>query len=159
MKIAYLSKRTFLLCLVLFLLCACGAKPDASNTSATSAQQKTVHVGRGFQNALPKIPTLPAYRCGAWASNTTPGVYSVITIYARLSQDISGMRNIPAKALAHFSHGDVSLAQRPVSDTNGNVFFVLPLQGRQPSLQPTTVEVSFSVAGRSVSCSAFFTPL
>lgn len=86
-------------------------------------------------------------------------MYGTITIYARLTHDVQGVAGAPATAIAHFAGGDASLYQTPVSDSGGYVTFSLPLQGRQPHGTPATVEVTFTVKGKPLTCSqAFFTP-
>jgi len=104
------------------------------------------------------VPTVPPYRCGAWASNNAPGAYATIIIYAKLTKDVTGTPSIPATAVAHFKYANITLDQQPVSDGNGYVSFTLPLQGRQPRLIPATVDVKFATSGSPVQCSAFFTP-
>lgn len=139
---------------LLFLLAACG-----SATSANTSQQ-TVTINPTFQSQISPIPTIPTYRCGAWSSNNAPSTGSTITIYAKLSKDTAGVARATAVAVAHFQYGDVQLDQQPMSDSGGYVTFSLPLQGRQPSQVPATVDVTFSnFPGGIVHCTpAFFTP-
>ena len=138
---------------VLLLLAACGP------TVTQVKPQQTVVVDKSFQSQVSPLPTAPAYRCGAWSSNNAPGAYSTITIYAKLTKNVMGIAGATASATAHFTQGDVALDQQPVSDAGGYVAFTLPLQGRQPAQTPTTVDVSFSVNGQTIPCSAaFFTP-
>lgn len=139
---------------VLLLLAACGPTVNALKV------QKTVIVNPSFQARVSPVPTIPAYRCGAWASNNAPGAYSTITIYARLTtKGVSGVDGATAKAIVHFKDSDVQLDQQPTSDAGGYVSFPLPLQGRQPRLLPATVDVIFTITGKDVDCTqAFFTP-
>ena len=145
-----------LLSLVLLLiLAACG-------TTATQLKpQQPIVVNKSFQSQVSPVPAVPTYRCGAWSANNGPGAYSTLTIYAKLTtKDVQGVTGATANATAHFSTGDFPLDQQPVSDAGGYVTFTLPLQGRQPRLTPATVDVSFSVNGKTVQCSpAFFTPM
>jgi hypothetical protein len=144
------------LCMVLLLmLAACG--PAVSQV----APQATVTVSGTFQSQVSPVPTVPTYRCGAWASNNAPGTFSTITIYARLTKNVAGVGGATATAIVHFQNGDQTLDQRPVSDTGGYVSFSLPLQGRQPDKIPATVDVIFTNShGGTVHCSpAFFTPM
>ncbi|QBD78581.1 hypothetical protein EPA93_22330 [Ktedonosporobacter rubrisoli] len=104
------------------------------------------------------IPTVPPYRCGAWASTNVPGTYSTIKIYAKLTKNVAAVSGIRATAVAHFQGGDVALDQQPTSDHGGYVIFTLPLAGRQPRLASTTVDVTFQVNNEKVTCAAFFAP-
>ncbi|MBE3561139.1 MAG: hypothetical protein IMW89_18260 [Ktedonobacteraceae bacterium] len=139
---------------LLSLLAACG-------TTVTTAQVKpTPTIDPAFQRQLSPVPSPPAYRCGAWASNNAPSAYSTITIYARLMRDLRGVSGAPATAVVHFKYGDLPLNQQSVSDSGGYVSFTLQLQGRQPRLQPATVDVAFSINGQTIQCTpAFFTPM
>jgi hypothetical protein len=120
--------------------------------------QPKITIDSSFQGQTPP-PHVPTYRCGAWSSNNAPGPYSTIIIYAKLTQNVTGVDGAVATATAHFNGTDVALTQQPVSDSGGYVMFLLPLQGRQPDGVPTTVDVSFHVDGQTVPCTpAFFTP-
>ncbi len=132
-------------------------------TPATPAQkQPTVAVNPSFQAQLSPVPTFPPYVCGAWSSNNTPGTFSTITIYARLTHNVKGVSGATATATANFQFGSVTLDTQPTSDNGGYVTFFLPLAGRQPAGVPATVSVTFSnIPGyhHSIDCtSAFFTP-
>ena len=139
---------------MLLLLAACGP------TVTQVKPQQTIVVNKSFQSQVSPLPTVPTYRCGAWSGNNAPGAYSTLTVYAKLTNNITGVAGATASATVHFTGGDVTLDQQPVSDAGGYVTFSLPLQGRQPRQTPTTVDVSFSVNGQTVPCSAaFFTPV
>jgi len=137
---------------------AVGCSQMATQTQA----QQTAVVNPSFQSALTPLPTVPPYHCGAWASNNAPTMYSTITIFARLTKNIAGVKGATAHSVVHFTNnGDVALDAQPVSDNGGYVSFTLPLSGRQPSKTPATVSVSFTVPGaqKAINCSlAFFTP-
>jgi hypothetical protein len=138
---------------IFLLLAACGS------TVNQVKPQSTVAVNQQFQKQLTPIPTVPPYRCGAWASNNVPAAYSTITIYARLTKDsTNGFAGVTAKAVVHFKGGDLPLYDQPTSDTNGYVTFNLPLAGKQPRLVPATVDITFSTQGDPTTCTAFFTP-
>ena len=138
---------------LLFLLAACG--PTISGVPS----QQTVTINKSFQNQLSPIPSPATYRCGAWSSNNAPGAYSTIFIYAKLVKNITGVSGATAKAVVHFKNFDQPLDPQ-TSDSGGYVTFVLPLQGRQPSKIPATVDVTFSnFPGGTLQCQqAFFTP-
>ncbi|MBV9228362.1 MAG: hypothetical protein JOZ18_03540 [Chloroflexi bacterium] len=139
--------------LLTLLLAACGP------TINQIKPQPTATVDKSFQAQVSPIPTIPPYRCGAWSSNNAPGANSTISIYAKLTKDVTGVSGAKASAVVHFQDNDVTLDQQPVSDGNGYVSFSLPLQGRQPHQVPATVDVTFTVGGTTVHCSpAFFTP-
>ncbi len=139
---------------LLLFLAACGP------TVTQVKPQQTVVVSKSFQSQVSPLPSSPAYLCGAWSANNAPNPYSVLTVYAKLTKNILGVGGATASATVHFSSGDLTLNQQPVSDAGGYVVFTLPLQGRQPRLTPATVSVSFSVNGKTVQCSqAFFTPM
>jgi hypothetical protein len=122
-------------------------------------QQQTLSVNQQFQKQLTPIPTVPTYRCGAWASRNMPPAYSPIIIYARLTKgSTNGLAGITAQAMVHFKNGDMPLSNQPTSDINGYVTFYVFLAGRQPSLVPATVDVTFKTPDSSTTCSAFFTP-
>ena len=142
-----------LLTTLLTLVAACG--PAVNQVQP----QKTVSIDKSFQSQVSPIPTSPTYRCGAWSSNNAPGDYSVISIYAKLTRNVAGVSGATANAVAHFQDGDAQLNQKPISDKGGYVTFTLPLEGRQPSQVPTTVDVSFTTGGKTIQCTpAFFTP-
>jgi hypothetical protein len=147
-------KRLSFLCtvLLLFLLTACG---PAINHSSTYSSSK---VNPSFQVQMSPVPTSPTYTCGAWSSPNNPTPYSTITIYAKLTRDVTGIAGIQASAIAHLQYGDVSLDQHPVSDKGGYVSFFFALGGRQPYLQPATVDISFNLSNQVIHCAAFFTP-
>src|SRR6266571_7241027 len=140
---------------LLLFLAACG--PTASQIKS----QQTVTIGKSFQSQASPIPTVPAYRCGAWSSNNAPGAYSTIAIYARLTTNITGVAGANATPVVHFKSGDQPLDQQ-VSDSGGYVSFPLHLQGIQPVGVPATVDVTFTnIPGshNAVYCTpAFFTP-
>ena len=152
MKITYIPVFIIKLLLLLCLLSAC--RSDVHQLEPLPL----VTVNPNFQRQLSPIPTVPPYRCGAWASNNMPGAYTTITIYAKLTKDVTGMPGISATAVTHFKYANITLDQQPVSDGNGYVSFTLPLQGRQPQLMSATVDVKFATSGSPVQCSAFFTP-
>jgi len=139
---------------LLLMLTACGATPDQV------APQQTVTVSNGFQSQASPIPTIPTYLCGAWSSNNAPGPNSTITIFARITKDLAGVRGATATAVVHFQGGDQTLDQHPASDNGGYVSFTLALQGRQPVKIPATVVVTFGLPGVTLNCTpAFFTPM
>ena len=145
-----------LLCIALLLiLTACGS------TASQAAPQATVTVDQTFQSQISPIPTVPTYRCGAWSSDNAPGPSSTIIIFARLTKNITGVPGVAASAIVHFQNGDQQLDQHPVSDSGGYVSFTLPLQGRQPTKIPATVDVIFThFPGGTLYCTpAFFTPM
>jgi hypothetical protein len=152
----FVALKCSVLCMaLLLLLAACGP------TASPITPQATVTISNTFQSQVSPIPTVPAYRCGAWTSDNAPGASSTITIYARLTKDIAGVNGATATAVVHFQGGDQTLDQHPVSDAGGYVSFTLPLQGRQPDKIPATVDVSFTnFPGGTVGCTpAFFTPM
>lgn len=137
----------------LLVLAACGP------TVNRPPQLQNVTFGNTFQNQTQAAPPPPTYRCGAWASNNAPGTYSTIFIYARLTENVKGVKGARAHGVVHFASGDAALDQQPVSDGGGYVSFPLPLQGRQSEGVPATVDINFHVGGQTVHCSsAFFTP-
>ncbi|GCE13540.1 hypothetical protein [Tengunoibacter tsumagoiensis] len=150
-QIAFLAFSLLLLCMV----SSCG--PTVNSVEP----QQTVTINKSFQAPPATPPAPPTYTCGAWASDNTPSsTYSTISIIAKLSKDLAGVSGINATATVHFRSGDVTLDQHPVSDAGGYVTFTLPLQGRQPRMNPATVDVFFAIdANTKVQCShAFFTP-
>ena len=139
------------ICLLL-LATACG--PTVNQVKP----QQTVTIGKAFQTQATPLPTVPPYRCGAWASNNAPNKFSTIFVFAKLTQNIKGVQGATASATVLFAGGAVTLATPPTSDPDGMVSFTLPLKGQQPAGLPTTVSVSFTVGGTTVQCSpAFFT--
>lgn len=138
------------------LLAACGSPAVSSNAT----QQQTMTINQQFQSQLSPLPTVPTYRCGAWASNNAPGMNDTIVIYARLTKDIVGVSGATATAVVHFQNGDATLGTQPTSDNGGYVSFQLPLQGRQPANIPATIDITFTnFPGGTLHCTqAFFTP-
>jgi hypothetical protein len=135
------------------LLTACGTAVNSASP------QPTVTINPAFQARLSPVPTVPSYRCGAWTSNNAPGAYSTILVYAKLTKDElgSGVSGATALAVVHFKDFDAPLDSQ-TSDDGGYVTFSLSLQGRQPRQVPATVDVTFSVSGKNITCTAFFTP-
>src|SRR5947209_6644973 len=84
----------------LVVLASCGS------TATQIAAQPTVTINPSFQTQQSPIPTVPPFRCGAWASNNAPGAYSTITIYARLTHDIAPVSGATAAAVVHFQTFD-----------------------------------------------------
>ena len=145
--------------LALMILLGLSACSSPSTTSFTSTPPQTVTIGSGFQSQVSPIPSIPPYRCGAWTSNNAPNPGATITIYARLTHNIQGVKGITATAVVHFQGGDVTLDQA-TSDQGGYVSFKLTLQDRQPVQVPATVDVTFSgTPGGAQKCSTFFTPM
>lgn len=141
----------------LFLLAACGP--------AVSSQvqiQPTPTISKSFQTINTPVPTVPPYRCAAWTSNNAPNGFSTITVYARITKDITPVIGANASAAVHFQSGDQPLIAQAPSDNGGYVTFQLQLQGRQPRGIPATIDVTFSnIPGYngSLRCTpAFFTP-
>lgn len=137
------------------LLISCGGP-----TVNQATPQQTVTISPKFQSQLSPVPSPPAYRCGAWSSNNTPGPNDTITIYARLTRDLQPVSGATATAVVHFQGNDQTLDQHPTSDGGGYVSFTLTLQGQQPVKIPATVDVIFTnFPGGTLHCSqAFFTP-
>jgi len=141
----------------LFILASC------SGPSVSQAQvQTTVTINPTFQAQVSPIPTVPPYRCGAWSSNNSPGTYSTITIYARLTKNVAPVVGAIATATVHFEGFDLPLQADAPSDDGGYVTFTLSLEGRQPAQMPATVDVTFTSApglrGQLHCTPAFFTP-
>jgi hypothetical protein len=159
-KKTYALLFTLLLLVFSTLISACGAPATAAKATATPTPQPTpTLINKNFQSQLSPIPALPRYTCGAWASNRSPGMYSTITIYAKLTHDVQGVAGAPATGVVHFDGYDAPLGSTPISDKGGYVIFYLPLQGRQPHMIPATIDITFTVQGKVVACSqAFFTP-
>jgi hypothetical protein len=144
-------------CLLAFGLLTAACAPGV--TVSQSNAQATVTVNPSFQKQMSPIPTVPPYRCGAWSSNNAPNLYATITIYAKLTKASAGVSGASAIAVAHLQDNDILLDQQPVSDDGGYVKFSLSLLGRQPAKIPATVDVSFKVDKRTITCTpAFFTP-
>lgn len=159
MKKMSMNKFRFLalgsVCILVLLLTACG-------TSVTAVKpQPTVVISKSFQTQLSPIPSPATYRCGAWSSDNTPGTFSTITIYARITKDSKPFSGATATAVAHFQNFDQQLDQNPASDSGGYVTFSLSLQGHQPANVPATVDVTFTnFPGGTLHCTpAFFTPV
>lgn len=144
------------LCSMAFLLVLTACSSGV--TVNQSPVQPTVTINPAFQEQLSPIPTPATYRCGAWSSNNAPNANSTIIIYAKLTQDVKAVSGAVAQATVNFQSGSQTLAEQPTSDSGGYVTFPLPLEGRQPTLVPATVDVTFTVNGTKVSCQAFFTP-
>lgn len=140
---------------LLFILAACGATPSQVGP------QQTVTISNTFQSQVSPAPAVPMYRCGAWTSNNAPRADSTITIYARITKNIAGVNGATATAVVHFQDGSQELDQHPTSDNGGYVSFTLPLQGRQPTGIPATIDVTFTnFPGGTLHCTpAFFTPM
>jgi len=137
---------------LLLLTTACG--PTVNQVKP----QQAVTIGKTFQTQATPLPTVPPYRCGAWASNNAPNTFSTILVFAKLTKNIQGVPGATAAATVLFAGGAVTLGTPPASDPDGMVSFTLPLEGRQPAGLPTTVSVSFTIGGTTVQCSpAFFT--
>ena len=142
-----------LLFAALSLLSAC------SPTINQITPQQTLTVNPQFQRQLTPMPTIPAYRCGAWASHNMPDADSSLIIYAHLTKDgASGLAGVTAHAVIHFKSGDMPSDEQPISDASGYVAFNLFLAGKQPSLVPATVDITFDTPASPTTCTAFFTP-
>jgi hypothetical protein len=153
-----MKKRSFILLCVLLSTALCWLSACGLTVNQVKPQQ-TLTVNQQFQGQLTPIPTIPAYRCGAWASNNAPGAYGSLIIYARLTKgSASGFAGVMARAVVHFKSRDVPSDGQPISDSGGYVAFDLFLAGRQPARVPATVDVTFDTQGSPTTCTAFFTP-
>jgi len=152
MKKTYFVQKFVFLAVTLCLLSACGP------TVHQGQPQQTPTVNQQFQKQMTPMPTMPAYRCGAWASHNMPDAHSPIIIYARLTRgNASSLAGVTAHAVVHLKGGDVPLYEKPTSDTGGYVAFNLSLVGEQPRLVPATVDVTFDTQEGITTCNAFFT--
>ncbi|GCE48904.1 hypothetical protein EI42_01415 [Thermosporothrix hazakensis] len=148
------SLKLILLCTVLLLIVGCSG-PSAASPAKPRA---TATIDPSFQSQLSPVPTVPPYRCGAWASNYGPPAYGNVTIYARITKDNKGVKGLTATGTVNFDGWSEPLGDPQTSDEGGYVSFVIALGGRQPRLTPATVDITFTAGNQKVTCSAFFTP-
>src|SRR5437762_14309845 len=97
------------------LLGACG---PAVNQPPT---QKTVTINPTFQSQLSPVPTIPTYRCGSCTSNNAPGRNSTITIYARFTKEVAGVRGAMGTAVVNINDEDSTLDRHRTIDTGSYV--------------------------------------
>ncbi len=136
-----------------YLLVACGPTINQIKPPPTAA------INKSFQNLLSPLPTVPPYLCGAWTANNSPSAYGYVTLYARLTKNTQGVSGARVLAVVHFASYDMTLDQRPASDSGGYITITFALNGRQPRLIPATITVTFTAGHTTVRCSqAFFTP-
>lgn len=156
-----------LLVILSTLLVACSSSPP-TNTNLGNPQV-TVTINLGQTNASP-TPPLPAYTCGAWVTNATPGYNTdaVVNVYAKFVQNINnnpvGVNNANGQATILWPGGGTSTVTATTT-SDGLAIFPVSLKAAPYAVgKLVLVTVSFtSPDGHTCTVAqdqaAFFTPV
>ena len=139
------------------LVVACG---NASSNANPGNPPVTVTIDLNSNNISP-TPALPAYQCGAWATQSTPPLgTAAVAVYAKFVQNVKTNPNDPndvgnpqgvvgATAIATVLWPDGAQAQLAgTTGTDGLVAFSIPTAGRADALNRITfVTVQFAKDG------------
>ena len=142
----------FLLFLLSVLIVACGG----SGTDNSLGQPKaTVTVNLG-QDGSP-TPTLTAYSCSAWVSNTTPSLNTpVVGVYAKYVHNVDGnpqgVGQVQATAVVNWYDGNAStISATTMSD--GLAVFAVSTANRAADLNKIVrVTVTFQASANAPAC-------
>ncbi len=141
------------------LVVACGSASASSNANPGDPPV-TVTIDLNNNNISP-TPTLPAYQCGAWATQSTPPLgTAAVAVYAKFVQNVKTNPNDPndvgnpqgvagATAIATVLWPDGTQAQLSgITGTDGLVAFAVPTAGRADAINRITfVTVQFAKDG------------
>jgi hypothetical protein len=161
----------FLLLLMSFIVVACST--TGSDTTTTNLGAPPVTVTIRFNNDLTTtpLPGQPAYLCGAWVTNTSPGYVpgSTVPVYAKFIHLVSGnpqgVANARAQATLYLANAAPQPLQPTVTGPDGLAVFSFQLPN-DPNIanRNNLVTVSFTGPDGS-SCkvdqdrAAYFTPM
>jgi hypothetical protein len=161
----------FLLLLTSFIIVACST--TGSDTATTNLGAPPVTVTIQFNNDLTTtpLPGQPAYLCGAWITNTSPGYIpgSTVPVYAKFIHLVNGnpqgVASARAQATLLLANGTSQGLQSTVTGPDGLAVFSFQLPN-DPNIanRNNLVTVSFTAPDGS-SCkvdqdrAAYFTPM
>jgi hypothetical protein len=105
------SGAILLLFLLSVLIVACSSSTPTNTNLGSPPVTVTINLN---QSGLSPTPPLPAYTCGAWVTNTTPGfnMNAVINVYAKFIHNVDenpvGVGNANAQATVLWPDGSTS---------------------------------------------------
>lgn len=148
-----ISTGALLLFLLSLLLVACGATQGdtavTTNVAGTNPTTTvTLHIGAAAQSPT---PPLPAYTCGAWATNSTPSTKTtMVGVYALFKQIVNGNPNgvdgATAVATVYWPDGSV-LTLSTITTADGLAKFGVPLTNKSAINGVTLITVNFTKDG------------
>jgi len=142
----------FLLFLLSVLIVACGCSGTDSSLGQPKATM-TVNLG---QDGSP-TPTLTAYSCSAWVSNTTPSLNTpVVGVYAKYVHNVDGnpqgVGQVQATAVVNWYDGNASTITATTT-SDGLAVFAVSTANRAADLNKIVrVTVTFEASSNAPSC-------
>jgi len=156
----------FLLFLFSVLIVACGGNGTDTNLGQPPV---TVTINLGQFDGSP-TPTLPAYTCSAWVTNTTPGINtnSTIGVYAKFVHNTNnnnpeGVYPASATATVLWPEGNVNVSATTTQD--GLAVFSVSTANRAADINKIILVTVNFTASNGTTCvvnvdrAAFFTPV
>jgi len=161
----------FLLLLMSFIVVACSTTASDTPTANLGAPPVTVTIQFNQDLTTTPLPTQPAYVCGAWITNTSPGYVpgSTIPVYAKFVHLVNGNpQGVPgasAQATLYLSDEAPRALPGTVTGSDGLAVFSFQLPN-DPNIanHNNLVTVTFT-APNGTSCkvdqdrAAYFTPI
>ena|SRR2546425_9901121 len=142
----------FLLFLLSVLIVACGGS-GTDNSLGQSKATVTVNLG---QDGSP-TPTLTAYSCSAWVSNTTPSLNTpVIGVYAKYVHNVNGnpqgVGQVQATAVVNWYDGNASTITATTT-SDGLAVFAVSTANRAADIDKIVrVTVTFQASSNAPPC-------
>lgn len=135
---------------ILVVACSGGAGGDTGSTSAGGpVVTVTIHLNNG---AMSPTPPLPAYTCGAWATQTSPTYgMSTVGVYAKFTQTVNdnpeGVDGATATATILWPDTTTD-NETTLTTADGLAIFSVPIANRKDTVNAVTlITVTFSKAG------------
>lgn len=135
---------------VLIVACSSGGDPTAANLAGPVV---TATINMGNASGLSPTPTLPAYWCGAWATQAAPNikVTTEVGVYAKFTQNVDGNPQGvgAATATATVLWPDGNAQTFTVNTTpDGLAVFTIPITNQDTAINKVTlVTVTFNKPG------------
>ena len=109
----------FLLLLMSFIVVACSTGSDTTTTTNLGAPPVTVTIRFDNDLTTTPLPAQPAYLCGAWITNTSPGFTpgNTIPVYAKFIHLVNGNPQGVAGASAQATLLLADAAPKPLQPT------------------------------------------
>ncbi len=155
-----------MLFLVSVLIVSCGSPPSSTAGLGSPPVTLTINLNQTFASPT---PTMPAYTCAAWATQTSPGYYqnSIVEVYAKYVQNSNGnpvgMGGATAVATVLWPFGGTTTIN-VATTSDGLAVFPVPLQASAVGHE-VLVAVSFTSQDGQHRCNvtgsqdAFFVPV
>ena len=161
----------FLLLLMSFIVVACSTTGTGTTTTNLGAPPVTVTIQFNHNLTTTPLPAQPAYLCGAWITNTSPGYVpgSVIPVYAKFIHLVNGnpqgVVGASAQATLLLADGASRALQPTVTGSDGLAVFSFQLPNDQNITNRNNLVTVTFTATDGTSCkvdqdrAAYFTPI